>query len=150
MRQSAAAGPREVFEEVLQAILEGRMDDYAGRFAVDATLELPFAPPGVPRRVEGREAIRALIRAGGERIRQAGSRWEFRSIVVHETSDPEVIVTEFEVHGTHAGRPHQFANLQVLTVRNGEIASLRDYWNPLDRPEVAAVSGSARPAGPPA
>jgi ketosteroid isomerase-like protein len=59
--------------------------------------------------------------------------------VVHETVDPEVIVTEFEVHGVAAGDPYQFSNLQVMTVRKGEITSLRDYWNPLDRPELAAL-----------
>ena len=37
--------------------------------------------------------------------------------------------------------PYQFSNLQVMAVRNGEIASLRDYWNPLDRPELAALAG---------
>jgi hypothetical protein len=41
------------------------------------------------------------------------------------------------------GSRHQFANLQVMTVRNGEIVSLRDYSNPLDRPELAALAGTA-------
>jgi ketosteroid isomerase-like protein len=106
----------------------------------ERTLEVPFAPPGIPRRVEGREAIRAFIRAGAERLRAAPPQWQFRSIVVHETVDPEVIVTEFEVHGVAAGGPYQFSNLQVMTVRKGEIVSLRDYWNPLDRPELAALT----------
>jgi uncharacterized protein len=95
----------------------------------------------MPRRIEGREEIRAFFRAGTERVQSAARRWEFRSVVVHETVDPEVIVTEFDVHGevTETGEPYQFSNLQVLTVREGKIVSLRDYWNPLDRPELAAL-----------
>jgi ketosteroid isomerase-like protein len=142
----AAASPREVFASVLQAIQEWRMDDYIDAFAPDGTFEVPFAPPGVPRRIEGRDAISAFIRGGAERLRENRSPWEFRSVVVHETADPEVIVTEFEVHGTHDGQPHQFANLQVMRVRGGEIVSLRDYWNPLDRPELAALSRREEPA----
>jgi len=132
--------PRDVFERVLRALQDVQMDVYADLFAADATLELPFAPPGVPRRVEGGDAIRAFIRAGADRLRAAPPQFQFRSIVVHETVDPEVIVTEFEVHAVAAGEPYQFSNLQVMTVRKGEIVSLRDYWNPLDRPELAALA----------
>jgi len=137
---ATTASPRQLFERVLRAIQALEMDVYVDLFATDGTLELPFAPPGVPRRIEGREAIRAFIRAGAERLRAAPPHWQFRSVVVHDTADPEVIVTEFEVHGLSSGRPYQFANLQVMRVRQGEIVSLRDYWNPLDRPELAALA----------
>jgi ketosteroid isomerase-like protein len=104
-RPTSTASPRDVFERVLRAIQDVQMDVYADLFAADATFELPFAPPGVPRRIEGREAIRGFIRAGAERLQAAAPQWQFRSIVVHETVDPEVIVTEFEVHGVAAGTP---------------------------------------------
>jgi ketosteroid isomerase-like protein len=139
-RPASAASPRDVFERALRAIQDVQMDVYADLFAADATLELPFAPPGVPRRVEGGQAIRDFIRGGAEMLRAAPPQFQFRSIVVHETVDPELIVTEFEVHGVAAGGPYQFSNLQVMTVREGEIVSLRDYWNPLDRPELAALA----------
>src|SRR5215472_7896351 len=135
---AAAASPREVFAHVMQAIQEWRMADYIDTFAPDGVFEAPFAPPGMPRRIEGREAIRDLIQGGAERLRETRAPWEFRSVVVHETADPEVIVTEFEVHSVRDGQPYQFANLQVMRVREGEIISLRDYWNPLDRAELAA------------
>jgi ketosteroid isomerase-like protein len=141
---ASTASPREVFERVQRLILERRFDAYADKFAEDATFELPFAPAGVPRRVEGREAIRAFFRAGTERAGSAARGWEFRSVVVHETVDPEVIVTEFDVHGEliATGELYQFANLQVMRVRDGEITSLRDYWNPLDRRELTALAAA--------
>ena len=139
MPSSASTSPRQVFERALQAMLDVRMDVYTDLFAADAVFELPFAPPGVPRRIEGREAIRTFIEAGADRLRTAPPQWQFRAIVVHETTDPEVIVTEFDVHGVTAGAPYQFKNLQVITAREGQIVSLRDYWNPLDRRELAAL-----------
>jgi ketosteroid isomerase-like protein len=140
---ASTPSPRDVFERVHRLILERRFDAYADQFADDATFELPFAPPGIPRRVRGREAIRAFFRAGTERAETATRRWQFRSVIVHETADPDVVITEFEVHGEHltTGEPYHFANLQVITVRNGQIVSLRDYWNPLDRPELASLAG---------
>jgi ketosteroid isomerase-like protein len=147
MSPAAAATPREVFERVHRLILDSQFSAYGDLFAEDATLELPFAPQGIPRRVEGGEQIRALLRRGADPVRTAGRRWEFHSVVVHETVDPEVIVTEFEVHGEvpGTGQRYRFANLQVLRVRDGLIVSLRDYWNPLDRPDLPAIGG--QPAG---
>jgi uncharacterized protein len=134
-----AATPRQVFEHVQHLILGGRIEEYADLFSADGTLELPFAPPGIPRRIEGREAIRAFFRAAATKV-QAPLQWEFRSVVVHQTANPEVIVTEFDVHGRDPGdgEPYHFSNLQVMAVRQGEIVSIRDYWNPLDRPELMA------------
>lgn len=140
-----AASPRQVFEHVQHLILDGQIEPYADLFAADGTLELPFAAPGIPRRIEGRESIRAFFRAAAARV-QSPLQWEFRSVVVHETADPEVIVTEFDVHGRDpwTGEPSQFSNLQVMAVRHGEIVSLRDYWSPLDRPGIAAASAPDR------
>lgn len=146
MPQSAStASPREVFERALESIRDVQMDVYADLFSADAVFELPFAPPGIPRRIEGQDAIRAFILAGADRVRAASPQFQFHSVVVHETVDPDVIVTEFEVHGVSTVEPYQFSNLQVMTVRNGEIVSLRDYWNPLDRRELAALTDPDAP-----
>jgi hypothetical protein len=148
----STATPREVFERILRLIQERQYAAYVDLFAADGTFELPFAPPGVPRRIETREQIRAFMQAGQERFQTMTRKWEFHAVVVHETVDPEVIVTEFEVRGVvvATGEPYQFANLQVLRVRNGEIVSLRDYWNPLDRLELAALTGPANASPNPA
>lgn len=135
---------REVFERGQQLLQRAELDGdaLAVQYAPDGVFEAPFAPPGLPRRIEGREAIRAMYRAASSSAGRPA--FEIRSVVVHETLDPETIVTEFEVHARHphTGEGYRFANLQVITVRDGEIVSLRDYWNPLDRPELAALGGA--------
>jgi ketosteroid isomerase-like protein len=145
-RSDGTPSPREIFDHVLGDLQDVRLDKYVDRFAPDGVLELPFAPPGVPRRIEGRETIRAFVKGGAARLSHESPQWRFDSVRVHETLDPEVIVTEFDVHGVAGGDPYQFSNLQVMTVRNGEIASLRDYWNPLDRRELAALVDPASPS----
>jgi ketosteroid isomerase-like protein len=138
----SGSGPRQVFERVLFELQNANMDAYANLFAEDGVFELPFAPPPLSRRIEGREAIRRFLSSAAERLSASPPHYNFSSVVVHETVDPEIIVTEYVVHGVAADGSYQFSNLGVMTVRNGEIVSLRDYWSPLDRPEFAAVTNS--------
>jgi uncharacterized protein len=58
----SSATPAEVLASRADLILTGDADGYADLFASDGVIELPFAPPGVPGRLEGREAIRQYSR----------------------------------------------------------------------------------------
>ena len=53
-----ARSPREVAELVRQMVA-GEGVVFANLFAEDGVLRFPFAPPGMPREIRGREAIRA-------------------------------------------------------------------------------------------
>ncbi|TVT30115.1 nuclear transport factor 2 family protein, partial [Amycolatopsis rhizosphaerae] len=50
-----------------------------------------------------------------------------RDVVVHETTDPELVVAEFTYDGRHGDRTFRSANVQVLRVRDGLIVHSRDY-----------------------
>jgi ketosteroid isomerase-like protein len=132
---ATARGPREVFARLQATILDDYdMNGQADLFAENGVLEWPFAAPGMPRRIEGREAIREVLLPLGEAARRAGRRLRgYDAVVVHDTTDPQEIVVEFEVEGERAddGEPYRLSYIQVLRVVDGEIALLRDYWNPL-------------------
>jgi ketosteroid isomerase-like protein len=70
----------------------------------------------------------------------AGPRPERRAanITIHETTDPEVVVAEFEYHGTAAdtGEPYALPGIFVLRVRDGEIVDSRDYFDHLTAARV--------------
>jgi ketosteroid isomerase-like protein len=121
-------GPREVLERCRQASIYQSADDMRRVYAVDAVHEFPFTRPGVPSRLEGRDEIVDWIAAGWK----AGPlKYErFRTLAIHDTDDPDTIVVEQEALGTSA-TTGEFAlpNILVLTVRNGQIAHLRDYVN---------------------
>jgi ketosteroid isomerase-like protein len=120
---------------LLQGISDGAWSELADLYSERAVVEMPFAPGG-PTRLEGREAIRAHFAAA------AGGPLELRAgnVVVHETTDPEVIVGEFDYEGrvTTTGRAFRLANVQVLRIRDGQIVSSRDYHDHL---AIAAAVG---------
>ena len=103
-------------------------DEMSRVYAVDAVHEFPFTHPGVPSRLDGRDEIVNWIAAGWKANPLKYER--YRTLAIHDTSDPETIIVEQEALGTSASTG-EFAlpNIIVLTVRNGQIARLRDYVN---------------------
>src|ERR1700733_3036860 len=134
------AGAREVLERLRQAAISQSAADMSRLYAVDAVHEFPFTAPGVPSRLEGRDAIVNWIAAGWKTSQLKYERYRTRA--VYDTSDPETIIVEQEAVGTST-TTGEFAlpNIVVLTVRNGQIARLRDYVNIL---AAAAAMGRDR------
>jgi ketosteroid isomerase-like protein len=130
--------PREVVEQV-RRMVAGEGVAFADLFAPDGVLTYPFAMPGTPRELRGRDAIRAYHGAASE---QGGTMLEIEGVdaVVRETDDPEVVVAEIEHHGHSLGTggPYRFRALGVIRVRDGEIVAYDDYMDPI---AMAALLG---------
>lgn len=128
--------PREVFEHLQQAWLGQASDLTDGLWAEDVIVELPFAPPGTQQRWQGREEFSAF--AAATRAALPVRLEEVRNVVIHETTDPEVLVVEYELAGTvtttghHASAPF----IGVLRARNGQIVHWREYQNTLAMAET--------------
>lgn len=102
--------------------------------------EWPYRPPGVPGRLRGRAEIRRHLTAAAQGfVRFDG----YRDVVLHESTDPEVTIVEYEAHGTvvATGAPFRQLVIPVFRVRNGQILTYRDYINPL--PLIEALAGVA-------
>ena len=123
------ATPTEVVTSSLQLAAAGDFDAYVDLCTEDVVFEFPFAPPGRPRRVEGRENLAAYLGAFPGRIEFVA----LTEFTVHETTDPEVIVVEMRAEGRirATGEPYEMGYISVVTVRAGRIVRYRDYWNPL-------------------
>ena len=150
-RSVAACSPRDVLHRYHQAMLALSANALADLYAPDGIHEFPLTAPGRPPRYNGREEIRAGY----------GAAWgasparvdEIRDVVVHETADPEVIVTEQEIAATNTttGQPFTLRFLLVMRVRDGLIVHLRDYMDALGAAYalgrlpavVAALNGGA-------
>ncbi|MFC7660236.1 nuclear transport factor 2 family protein [Pseudonocardia benzenivorans] len=122
--------PREVVEEV-RRMVAGENVVFADLFAPDGVLTYPFAPPGMPRELRGRDAIRAYH--GDHADRRDMFAMDGVDMVVRTTDDPEVVVVEIEHHGTARATtaPYRFRALGVVRVRDGEIVQYDDYMDPL-------------------
>lgn len=123
--------PREVFDRMRRGWF-GNTEFDGDLLAEDAVIEAPFAPPGRPGRIEGRAEFLAFV--ARERAALPPMRLdEVRNVVVHETTDPEVIVVEYEIAGTltATGRQAAAAFIGVLRARDGKVAHWREYQNTL-------------------
>ena len=122
--------PREVVEQV-RRMVAGEGVVFADLFAEDGVLEYPFALPGQPRELCGRDAIGDYFGAA------PGSRQVFDmdgvDALVRDTDDPEVVVAEIEHHGRSriTGEVYRFRALGVVRVRDGLIVSYQDYMDPI-------------------
>jgi ketosteroid isomerase-like protein len=107
----------------------GDVETYLGLCTDDVVFEFPFAPPGRPARVEGREALGRYLAAIPSRIEARA----LSNLEIHQTVNSDVAVVEMTITGKvkGTGEPYEMSYVIVLTVREGRIARYRDYWNPL-------------------
>lgn len=125
-RRDHGATPREVVLKLLSFVCEGKWDEIATLYSEDAVVTNAHDVP-LPTRHEGRAELAAHF-ARGKAMPLA---FQTRNIVVHETSDPEVVVAEFDYLGrvTTTNRTFQVSNAYVLRIRDGLIVQSRDYGN---------------------
>jgi ketosteroid isomerase-like protein len=128
MTEPPVLQPRDVFAQQIKHVLDDDRNAQLKLFAEDCVWEFPFAEGDFPRRMVGREEIRRLMSPYWEKTRGGGSKPESRILNIHETSDPEVIVAEFDFFGPNYRIP--FA--QVLRVRGNmiiEFANMQTQWS---------------------
>jgi uncharacterized protein len=128
---ATAASPRQTAERLLRAAISADPGDMADCYAPSVVIELPFAvAPLYPDRIETtREELRARYQAGRAKRRYKG----LSDVVIYETTDPAVVITEYELHGefTETAEPFSVRFLMILTIRDGQIVHSRDYSNPI-------------------
>jgi uncharacterized protein len=133
--------PQEIYQRYLWASAMTRdAEALAGLFAADGVLESPLVPPGhdYPRRLEGREQIRAEMAAYYQRSANAGqtagsgqapdtgkSRY-----VLHTTADPGVFIVEIDAVLSGPAGSTTIPLVQIFRVRDDKITLLRDYFSP--------------------
>src|ERR1700746_1286476 len=124
-----SATPADVLAERRRLILSGDADGFADLFAPDAVIEAPFAPPGAPARLAGREAIHEYSR---HVLASALQIEDFEVAELYQTQDPEVVIVEMRAKGTltTTGRPFTTTSVQIIRIREGHILHSRDFADP--------------------
>jgi ketosteroid isomerase-like protein len=131
--------PREVAEQV-RRMVAGEPVVFADLFAADGVLAYPFAPPGSPTELAGREAIRSFF-SGMARTRELFDL-EGIDATIRETDDPEIVVAQITHHGWSrvTQSPYRLTAIGIIRVRDGEIVRYDDYMDPI---AVARLLGRA-------
>ena len=118
------------FSDLLRAALGDRLassGSLLGLFADDAIFEFPYAPDGLPKRLEGTAALAAHLERLGPLI-TFGPMELGKVYAVGET-----VIFEFSCsgEGVATGAPYNQLYISVVILRDERIAHYRDYWNPL-------------------
>ena len=129
------ADPQEIYLRYLQAGAFARnADALAELFTSDGVLEAPLVPPGhrYPRRLEGREQIRAGMAAWYQRPADSDQKVDIgkSGYVMHATADPSVFIVEIDTVLTGPAGTTTMSLVQIFRIRDGQIAMLRDYFAP--------------------
>jgi len=121
---STDVSPEAVARRFIGTISAWRFDEVWPMYAEDVVVEVPYAIPE-PQRMVGRETLREhFAKAGAIPLRMTAE-----NIVVRETTDPEVVVIEYDYHGQNSetGKSFVAANIMVMRVRDGLIRYSRDF-----------------------
>jgi ketosteroid isomerase-like protein len=121
-----SATPADVLDQRRHLILSGDINGFVNLFAPDGVIESPFAPPGVPSRLEGREAIREY---SGHVMASPLRLEDFEVVELYQTQDPEVVIVELRTKGTvtTTGQSFTATSIQILRIREGQIVLFRDF-----------------------
>ncbi|MFB9239678.1 nuclear transport factor 2 family protein [Plantactinospora siamensis] len=134
--------PTEAFHRMRAQWLSNTPTFDGDLMAEDVVVETPFAPPGRPRRLVGRAANVARAEVGRAALPVRFD--DCRHVMIHETTDPEVIVVEYELVGTHTGTGVTASApfIGVLRMRDGRIAHWREYQD-----HAAIAAAVSQPTG---
>lgn len=115
-------------EAIRDLLRVGDWPGLAGCWVDDGVMELPFALPGTPNRLDGIRAIAANQSAALELF----SRFATPEFVIHQTIDPCVFFAEYaseaEVRAT--GRPYRNSYVGYFRFRSGKLVRWKEYFNP--------------------
>ena len=124
--------PREIFLKLVHGVCEERWADVVDLYAEQTDVSHPFHPLGAPPMLS-REALRDHFAGGSQPDKGPTLRRRPTRINVHETTDPEVVVAEFQYEGivVETGDPFAIPAVFVIRVRDGKIVESRDYLDHL-------------------
>lgn len=117
--------PRETMETRFKRILAGEFP--TDLYAEDVEVENPLSPQGERRSIHGRDALEK----GFTGMMSGSTIKAIKDLTIHETTDPEVVVSEFkvDVEIQESKRTYQLIFAMITRVRDGLIVSTRDYSN---------------------
>jgi ketosteroid isomerase-like protein len=116
-------------QQYQRLLTEARFGEWIELWADDGVCEFPFASPGRPRLLQGKEQILAYMTAYPSRIFIEG----VDKLRVHPALDPNVVVVEMTIKGraVETDKPYNQQYVIVAETRDGKLTHYREYWNPL-------------------
>lgn len=96
-------------------------------YADDVSAEFPYAPEGHTDRLDGREAVVAFMR----RIPTFAEGFALGEPTIHATADGFIAEYHGDATFKSTGRAYAQDYISVITVRDGMIAKIKEYYDPV-------------------
>jgi len=114
--------PREILEQLIDGMTSKKWDQLPELFAEDVVIIHPLST-GPEARIVGRHKVAEHF----ARAAAFDADLRIEDIVIHETTDPEVVICEQTLRGNFGGEETALPGIRVMRVRDGLIVSSRDY-----------------------
>ncbi|MEE2665167.1 MAG: nuclear transport factor 2 family protein [Myxococcota bacterium] len=126
MRERAAEN-LAVLKECFAIIGTGDADALVEHYTDDYVLELPYATADGTTRYEGRDVVRARLRAVFRVL-----HLDLSITATHPAADPDLVIAEYTSSGTSQPTGELSSNRYVgfWWFRNGLVCRTREYFNP--------------------
>lgn len=105
--------------------------------ADDVIYEVLYDFPGWPRVIQGRVDLMAQFSGYGDHIELQSAA----KLIAHKTDNGQVVVIEYEVHGTVLATGAQYDNrfCSIIKIENRKISHWRDYMDSLAAWNILSV-----------
>ena len=126
---------REQNQQVMEAFMAAvGARDFAALEEIcqpDLVVELPYSDP--PKRLEGFAAYRDAIGVALEIF-----QFQLTLTAVHPGLDPDLLIAEYTSEGvaTPTGKPYRNVYIGIWRFRDGQLASLREFFDPMRAAEA--------------
>ena len=120
---------KQAVRDFLTSLETKDMEKFASIWAEDAVQDMPYAPEGFPKRVNGKGNLIAHYAAWPENSGEA----DFTSqLVLYPMQNPEIVFAEFkgDVDIIPTGRKYEQHYGGLFYVENGKIKLFREYFGP--------------------
>lgn len=124
-----------LFERQIYCIIHDERKSQMEIYTEDLQYEFPFATDR-PRLIRGRESFRAVMTPLWQEARKKGVNVTGCSREFHTTDEPGLFLAVFTLDGAAGDRTFSLPFVQLIRVRGGKIAEVREYFNPQARGEL--------------
>lgn len=118
-----------VIRDFLDLLSKKRMNAWLELWDQNGVQDMPYSPPGFPKRVEGKVAIAKHYSTLPTNV----GRMVFLDLVIYPMVDQNTLFAEFrgEIEVLATGKPYNNTYAGLFQFRNGKILLYREYYNPM-------------------
>lgn len=128
---TAVINGQETVSRFLEAEAKQDVQGMADVLAEDIIFEMPFTPPGLPDRVEGKGTVVEFLEQFLGKERGVFTGWDLHNIRIYPGADPELVFAELDGQGVVVKSGFQYRQKYIILFRvsDGRISLWREYLN---------------------